>query len=111
MKQKGKWLTRDIFYWSLYDFANSTFATIIVAFVYAVYFKKVVASNQPIGDLWWSVAINISMITVALISPLLGAAADHLGNKKKFLVFFTLLSVAATSLLYFVEEGMCLREH
>jgi UMF1 family MFS transporter len=106
LKQKGKWLTRDIFYWSLYDFANSTFATIIVAFVYAVYFKKVVASNQPIGDLWWSVAINISMITVALISPLLGAAADHFGNKKNFLVFFTLLSVVATSLLYFVEEGM-----
>ena len=74
---KNKWFTKDVFNWSLFDFANSTFATIIVAFVYAIYFKKVVAGDQPVGDLYWSTAINISMILVAVLSPVLGAASDH----------------------------------
>ncbi len=45
----GKWLTKEVFNWSLFDFANSTFATIVVAFVYAIYFKKVVAGNEPVA--------------------------------------------------------------
>ncbi len=103
---KKKWLTKDVFNWSLFDFANSTFATIIAAFVYAIYFKKVVASDQPVGDLYWSIAINISMILVAVLSPVLGAASDYYSSKKKYLYFFTLLSVVFTALLYFVTEGM-----
>src|SRR6478735_213905 len=105
---KTKWLTGKVFIWSLFDFANSSFAVIIVAFVYAIYFKKVVAMNLPIADFYWSLSINISMILVAVLSPLLGAAADHFSNKKKYLIFFTLLCVAATGLLYFIKEGMIL---
>jgi UMF1 family MFS transporter len=89
----------------MYDFANSSFAVIIVAFVFAVYFKKVVAGNAPVGDLYWAISINISMLIVALLNPILGAAADIYSNKKTFLIFFTLLSVTATSLLYFTGEG------
>lgn len=103
---KSKWLTKDVFNWSLFDFANSTFATIIVAFVFAIYFKKVVAFNEPVADLYWSTAINISMILVAVLSPLLGAASDHFSNKKTYLVFFTFLCIISTGLLYFVTEGM-----
>lgn len=103
-----KWFTKDVFNWSLFDFANSTFATIIVAFVYAIYFKKVVASNQPVGDLYWSTAINISMILVAVLSPVLGAASDYYSSKKKYLFFFTFLCIISTALLYFITEGMIL---
>jgi len=103
-----KWLTKDVFNWSLFDFANSTFATIIVAFVYAIYFKKVVASNEPVADLYWSTAINISMILVAILSPVLGAASDHFGSKKKYLFFFTFLCIISTAFLYFITEGMVL---
>lgn len=103
-----KWLTKDVFNWSLFDFANSTFATIIVAFVYAIYFKKVVASNEPVADLYWSTAINISMILVAVLSPVLGAASDHFGSKKKYLFFFTFLCIVSTAFLYFINEGMVL---
>jgi len=102
---KNKWLTKNVINWSLFDFANSSFATIIAAFVYAIYFKKVVASNQPIGDFYWSTAINISMIIVAFLSPVLGAASDYRNNKKTYLAIFTLLSVIATALLYFTGEG------
>ncbi len=105
---RGKWFTKDVFNWSLFDFANSTFATIVVAFVFAIYFKKVVAQNAPAADLYWSTAINISMLLVAFLSPVLGAASDHYGNKKKYLIFFTFLCIASTSLLYFITEGMVL---
>ena len=90
----------------MFDFANSTFATIIAAFVYAIYFKKIVAMNQPIGDFYWSASINISMLIVALLSPVLGAASDYYNNKKKYLMLFTALCVVSTGLLYFIGEGM-----
>lgn len=104
----SRWLTKDVFNWSLFDFANSTFATIVVAFVYAIYFKKVVAMNLPVADLYWSTAINISMIIVAVLSPVLGAASDYYSSKKKYLFFFTFLCIIATALLYFITEGMIL---
>lgn len=102
----NRWLSKQVFNWSLFDFANSTFATIIVAFVYAIYFKKVVAGNEPVADLYWSAAINISMIVVAFLSPVLGAASDHYSSKKKYLIFFTFMSILSTGLLYFITEGM-----
>ena len=105
-ESRKKWLTKDVFNWSLFDFANSSFATIVLAFVYAIYFKKVVAEDQPIGDFYWSAAINISMIAVAFLSPVLGAASDYFGSKKKYLVFFTFLSITATGLLYLITAGM-----
>lgn len=101
-----KWLTKDVFNWSLFDFANSTFATIVVAFVYAIYFKKVVVGNESVADFYWSLAINISMVLVAFLSPVLGAASDHFSNKKKYLVFFTFLCIITTGMLYFVTAGM-----
>jgi UMF1 family MFS transporter len=98
----------NIFVWTLFDFANTSFSITIVTFVFAVYFKEIVAFNQPIGDFYWSLATSISMLIVALISPVLGAIADHSAGKKRFLLFFTLLCIVFTSLLYFVEAGMVL---
>ena len=106
---KKRWFTRTVFYWTLFDFANSSFATIVVAFVFAVYFKKVVALNLPVADFYWSTSINISMIIVAVLSPVLGAAADYYASKKKYLGFFTALCIIATGLLYFVTKGMIMQ--
>ncbi len=92
--------------WSLFDFANSSYAVIIVAFVYAIYFKKVVAFNRPVADFYWSTSINISMIIVAVLSPVLGAAADYRSDKKLYLLFFTALCIITTALMYFVGPGM-----
>lgn len=96
---------RNVFYWSLFDFGNTSFSITIVTFVYAVYFKETVAGNQPIGDFYWSLGTGISMMIVALISPFLGAIADHSAGKKRFLLFFTLLCIFSTASLYFVVEG------
>lgn len=100
MSKKGK-----IFIWTLFDFANTSFSIIVVTFLYAVYFKKTVASGEPIGDMYWSFATSIAMIVTAIISPILGAIADYSAGKKRFLLFFTVLCILATASLYFVEEG------
>lgn len=95
-----------ILVWSLFDFANTSYSIIVVTFLYAVYFKQTVNFGKPIGDLYWSIAISTSMIITALISPILGAIADYSAGKKRFLLFFSILSITATALLYFVGEGM-----
>ncbi len=100
MKNKSQVLV-----WSLFDFGNSSYAVIIVAFVFAVFFKEVVASGESIGDFYWSLGINISMLISAVLNPVFGAIADYSSNKKKFLFLFTLLCVVSTSLMYFTGEG------
>ena len=100
MKKKSQLIS-----WYLFDFGNSSYATIIVAFVFAVYFKSVISSNEPVGDFYWSLAINIAMIVSAVLNPVCGAIADHSSNKKKFLFFFTILCVIPTALMYFTGEG------
>ncbi|HQF42891.1 MAG TPA: MFS transporter [Ignavibacteriaceae bacterium] len=96
---------KKIFIWTLFDFANTSFSIVVVTFVYAVYFKKVVAEGKSIGDLYWSIGTSLAMIITAIISPILGAIADYSAGKKRFLLFFTLLCIVATSSLFFVGEG------
>jgi UMF1 family MFS transporter len=94
-----------IFVWTLFDFANTSFSIVVVTFLYAVYFKNVVAGGKPIGDFYWSLGTSIAMIVTALISPVLGAIADYSTGKKRFLLFFTLQCIIFTTLLFFVREG------
>jgi len=100
MKDKGR-----VFVWTLFDFANTSFSIIVVTFLYAVYFKKTVAGNQAIGDLYWSISTSIAMIITAFVSPVLGAIADYSAGKKRFLLFFTLLCILGTASLYFIGPG------
>jgi UMF1 family MFS transporter len=94
-----------VFIWSLFDFGNSSYAVIIVAFVFAVYFTDVVCEKSSAGDFYWSLGINISMIISAVLNPVGGAIADKVSNKKGFLLFFTLLCVIPTALMYFTGTG------
>lgn len=100
MKEKGR-----VFVWTLFDFANTSFSIIVVTFLYAVYFKKTVAGNEAIGDLYWSISTSIAMVITAIISPLLGAIADYSAGKKRFLIFFTLLCILGTTSLFFIGPG------
>ncbi|MBI9070337.1 MAG: MFS transporter [Melioribacteraceae bacterium] len=95
----------NIFYWTLFDFANTSFSIVVVTFLFAVYFKETVAGGEPVGDLYWSFGTSSAMLITALISPVLGAIADYSAGRKRFLLFFTLLCIVPTSLLYFIEAG------
>ena len=97
MKDRGK-----IFVWTLFDFANTSFSVIIVTVVFSKYFSNYVAGGQN----WiWGLAVSVSMVIAAFLSPPLGAIADVSRNRKRFLLIFTLLSVCCTLLMFFVKSG------
>ncbi len=98
-------LTRNIFGWIMYDFANSSFTTIIVTVVYSVYFKNVVVNRGEYGTALWGRSVSISMLLVAISAPIFGAVADFSRAKKKFLFYNCYLTVIFTALLYFVRAG------
>lgn len=99
--------------WALYDWANSAMVVVVITAVYPVFFSTVACaepglSEQMRGDLATqrhSLATTVSMILVALSSPLLGAVADYAGNKKRLLATFLLLGLGATTGLFFVGHG------
>lgn len=99
---------RNIFAWTLFDFANTAFYVVILTVGFPTYFREIVAENAPMADLLWSIPFSASMFIAALLSPILGAAADYGAGKKRFLAFFTTLCILSTVGLYFVEGSMIL---
>ena len=96
---------RTIFTWSLYDFANQPFPTIIITFIYALFFREHISSGYGDGDAMWLYAISASSIIIALLSPIMGAIADKSGYRKTFLIMWTWVCIAGSFLLYFPLEG------
>jgi UMF1 family MFS transporter len=98
---------RAIVAWTLYDFANSSFAAVIFATIYAAYYAiGVVGNADGAGDLWWGRVVSVSMGLVAATSPFLGGIADRAGVRRPLFIGFTALSVTATALMATVEPGM-----
>jgi UMF1 family MFS transporter len=100
---------KHIISWTLFDFANSSYSAVIASVVFPVYYANTIVGNETgLGDLWWGRAISISMAIVALSSPFLGGIADYGGFKKRFLFFYTALSVVAIASFSILEKGMTL---
>ncbi len=96
----------QIFSWALFDFANTAFYVLILTVGYPLYFKEIIAQGSRDGDLLWGTAFSISMCIVAVLSPILGGAADVGTGKKRFLAAFTALCILATAGLFFMHESM-----
>ncbi len=102
---------RELFGWAMFDFANSSYTTVIITVVFCIIFPKLIVGDGPdyrLGNLLWSIALSISYLIVLLTAPLLGAIMDYTATKKKFLVGSCLLTVAASAALYFVDPGAIL---
>lgn len=105
------WLAaRPAFCWALYDWANSAFATTVMAGFFPVFFSQ-----------YWSAGADPSMTTfrlgmanaaagfvIAVLAPLLGAIADRGGRRKQLLLAFSVLGIATTFALFFVMQGQWL---
>ncbi|MDR4507866.1 MAG: MFS transporter [Candidatus Brocadiaceae bacterium] len=95
------------FGWSFYDWANSAFATTIMAGFFPVFFKKYwshgIEATKSTAIL--GAANSLSGVIVALAAPLLGAIADCGNNKKNFLAFFAYLGALSTAALFMVQKG------
>ncbi|MFX1680602.1 MFS transporter [Mitsuaria sp. CC2] len=90
---------REVFGWSMYDFANSGYTTVVLTAVYNAYFVGVIARGQPSATLLWTVLIAVSSFLVMVTMPGLGAWADAHGAKKKLLGICTLGCVLSTAAL------------
>ena len=88
--------------WAFYDWANSSFATVIQTFVFAAYFVNAVAADPATGAAAWGTVTGLSALVVALISPFLGAVADQGGARKLWLAAFTFICVIPTAFMWFV---------
>ena len=93
--------------WCLYDWANSAFATTIMAAVLPVFYSSVAAADlsKTTASSYWGYTNTIAMLIVAFSAPVLGALADHSGMKKKFLAAFATLGILSTAALVGVGRG------
>ena len=96
---------KEVISWSLYDFANQPFTTIIVTFIYSSFFIKFISFNEQAGTILWANSVAITSVIVALLSPVLGVIADSQGYRKFFFTFFTLIASIFSMLLFFPEQG------
>ena len=94
-----------LFSWCLYDWANSAFPTVITTFGFSAYFTEAIATDKITGTSQWGYAISLSGLSVALLSPLFGAVADHGGRRKPWLFLFTLLCIGASALLWLARPA------
>src|SRR5688572_21026471 len=99
--------SKSILSWCMYDWANSAFATIVMAAFFPVFFadywnvgNAAFSSTSLLGP-----ANSLASILVAAAAPMLGAIADQGGTRKKFLLTFTSLGVVMTGSLFFVAQG------
>ena len=74
--------------WIMYDWANSVFATIMVAAVFPVFFVGVAGGEGSPGSMWWAIGLVASRLLVGIAAPFLGAIIDYKGYKKKLFCFF-----------------------
>jgi UMF1 family MFS transporter len=102
---------RRIRAWTMYDWANSAFATTIMAAVLPIYYSSVAGATLPgnRATVYWGYTTSIALLIIALLSPVLGAMADFRGAKKRFLIIFALIGIFGTALLVFVTTGEWLK--
>lgn len=91
--------------WILFDFANSSYTTVIITAVYAVVFPRFIAGETKWGNLLWSLALSMALLLTAFTAPVLGAMSDLRPYKKRFLTSSVLVCAVATALLFFARPG------
>lgn len=96
---------REVWAWSMYDFANSGYTTVVITAVFSAFFVAAVAERAPWATFAWTAALSVSYLAVLLTAPLVGAWADAHAAKKKLLLAATAGCVLFTALLYFTGPG------
>ncbi|NQT27610.1 MFS transporter [candidate division KSB1 bacterium] len=96
--------------WCMYDWANSAFATTIMAAVLPIFFRNVAAVTLPgserhLATSIWGYTTSIAMLIVAILSLILGPISDATGRKKRYLAGFIIVGCLSTSLLVFTGPG------
>ena len=98
---------RDTVSWALYDWANSAFATTVLAGFFPVFFQQYWSTgvDPTISTSRLGFASGIAGLTVAVLAPVLGAIADRTAGRKRQLVLWSLIGVIGTAALGFIGQG------
>jgi MFS transporter, UMF1 family len=99
---------REIFGWSMFDFANQAYTLLIITVIFGDLYTRIIVGDGPdyrLGNLLWSMALCLSYALVVISAPLLGAVMDYAQAKKRLLFASYVLTVLSTALLYFVLPG------
>ena len=98
---------KEIISWSLYDWANSTFSTTVMAGFFPLFFKQYwsTATDVTVSTWYLGLANSAASVLVASLAPFLGAIADKASVKKKLLIFFAFIGVISTGSLSIVSQG------
>ncbi|MCK5286345.1 MAG: MFS transporter [Thermodesulfovibrionia bacterium] len=93
--------------WAFYDWANSAFATTVIAGFFPVFFKQYWSPDTDVtlSTFRLGAANSFASLIIVALAPILGAIADRAGAKKKFLLFFAMMGIVMTGSLYFVAKG------
>lgn len=104
---RGVLLRKPVVAWALCDWANSAFATTVMAGFFPLYFKQYWNAGVEATESTFrlGVANGFASIVVALMAPLIGAIADKGGARLKLLALFTVLGAAMTTALFWVAKG------
>ncbi len=100
--------TRPQLAWAMYDWANSAFATTVMAGFFPLFFKQYwslgVSGTQ--STFYLGLGNSLASLIIVLLAPILGALADAGGLHKRLLAAFAFAGILATAAFYFVAEGM-----
>lgn len=98
---------KTILGWAFYDWANSAFATTVMAGFFPLFFKAYWANptNPTESTFYLGIANSVASIIVAALAPFLGAIADKGTAKRKFLITFASLGIVMTGGLWMVAQG------
>ena len=98
---------RPVIAWAFCDWANSAFATTVMAGFFPVFFKQYwsAGSDVTVSTFRLGLTNGAASFLVALVAPLIGAIADKGGARVRLLALFTLLGAAMTAAMYFVGRG------
>ena len=108
MNSKKKIINKKVLSWAFYDWANSAFATTVMAGFFPIFFKSFWAGDLtgPESSAWLGTANSVSGLVIVCIAPFLGALADITNKKKLFLGLFAFLGIITTGSLFFIAQGM-----
>lgn len=99
---------KELFGWCMFDFANSSYTTVIITVIFGDIFSKIIvpAGDDPTnpnryGNILWALALGISYVIVSLTGPLFGAIMDYSARKKQFLFGSYIICIVSTACFYF----------
>ena len=96
---------REVFAWSMYDFANSGYTTVVLTAVFNAYFVSVIAQKAEWATFAWTAILAVSYLAVMIAGPIIGAYADAHAAKMRVLMAVTVGCVVSTALLYEAGPG------